>query len=88
MIKGYLDRIVDGNHAVILIEETKQEIILPVSQLPEGCKEKMWLNLKEENGMYTVTAVDEEKTTFESKRSEDLLAQLRARSKGSKFKKN
>lgn len=87
-MKGYLDRIEDEKHAVILIEENNQEIIIPVIDLPEGSKEKTWLRLKEDNGSYRVIAIDEEKTIQESKRSEDLMAQLRARSKGSKFKKN
>lgn len=41
--QGMLDRIEDGDLAVVLIEEIQQEIILPFNNLPEGVQEGMWL---------------------------------------------
>lgn len=36
---GYLDQIVDGKHAVILVESEGMEFVLDVGKLPIGAKE-------------------------------------------------
>lgn len=84
---GVLDRIEDQDLAVILIEEKKKEIILPLDRLPPNSKEGTWFRMSKEDGTYKVLAIDEEKTKQQEIRSADLLAQLRARSTGSKYKK-
>jgi len=86
-MKGMLDRFTDNDLAVILIEEKNQEIIVPVKQLPEGSKENTWFDLKEVNGTIEIVSINDEKTKKEAQKSVDLLTQLRAKSKGSKFKK-
>lgn len=85
-MKGYIDRIVDQKFAVILFDEEKKEITIPVEKLPAGWKENVWVNLVEENGTYRVYSIDEDKTKKEMQKSQDLLAQLRAKSKGSRYR--
>lgn len=86
-MKGYLDRIEDNNLAVILIEEINEEIIIPLDELPEGSTENTWLQLEKTDDSFQVIAIDDEKTEQETETSQDLMAKLRAKSKGSKFKK-
>ena len=86
-MKGYLDRIEDNDLAVILIEDINEEIIIPLDQLPEGSTENTWLQLEKTDDSFQVIAIDDEKTEQETETSQDLMAKLRAKSKGSKFKK-
>jgi len=86
-MKGYLDRIEDNDLAVILIEEINEEIIIPLDELPEGSTENTWLQLEKTDDSFQVIAIDDEKTEQETETSQDLMAKLRAKSKGSKFKK-
>jgi hypothetical protein len=86
-MKGYLDRIDDNKYAVILVEETKKEFVLPKEELPEGSAEKSYFDLTIENDRITSITLDEETTFSEQKKADDLMAKLRSKSKGSKFKK-
>lgn len=45
MVKAVIDRIEDGEHAVLLIGDEEEERILPIGQLPFGAKEGTWLNV-------------------------------------------
>lgn len=87
-MRGMLDRLEDNQLAVILIEEINKEIILPIKHLPKGSEEGTWFHIKEMNGSFEIIAIDDERTKKEIQRSKDLLAKLRTKSKGSKFKKN
>lgn len=86
-MKGFLDRFEDHQLAVVLIEEMNEELIIPIHQLPKGSKENTWFHMKEVNGSFEIIGIDYKKTKEEAKTSKDLIAQLRAKSRGSKFKK-
>lgn len=86
-MKGVLDRW-EGNQAVILIEEEKAELILAKEELPEGSKVHMIFTITKENGEYTIVGIDEQAKQEAKASTSDLLAKLRAKSTGSKFKKN
>ncbi len=43
---GVLDRIEDGNQAVILLEELQQELVVPMYTLPPGSIPNTWLQIK------------------------------------------
>ena len=88
MIKGYLDRIEDNQFAVILVEEIKKEFVIPVVDLPEGSKENSYFEISIENDNITSMKLDEQTTQTEQEKVDDLMTQLRSKSKGSKFKKN
>lgn len=45
MTNGVLDRIEDGDKAVILVEELKRELIIPVRNLPEGSSVNTWFQI-------------------------------------------
>ncbi|WP_067726080.1 DUF3006 domain-containing protein [Oceanobacillus damuensis] len=85
-MKGILDRF-EGDKAVILVEENKTELIVEKSELPPGSKVNTVLLVEENNGEYTILSVDTASTQAEAQKSSDLMAKLRAKSSGSKFKK-
>lgn len=76
---GVLDRIEDGNKAVILVEEINQEILMPIGDLPIGSKEGIWflLKLDEESCHFVVVEIDGEKTKYQMNKSRKLLEKLR-----------
>lgn len=43
---GVLDRIEDGNQAVILLEELQQELVVPMHTLPPDSAPNTWLRIK------------------------------------------
>ncbi|MBP1949823.1 DUF3006 family protein [Virgibacillus litoralis] len=43
---GVLDRIEDGNQAVILLEELQEELVVPLYTLPPGSTPNIWLRIK------------------------------------------
>ncbi|MGP4105809.1 DUF3006 domain-containing protein [Virgibacillus sp. L01] len=86
-MKGILDRFEDTNKAVILMEETKEEVVIPAELLPEGSSENTYFNMEKINDEYQIVSIDEATTQKEAEKSSDLMAKLRAKNKGSKFKK-
>lgn len=86
-MKGILDRIEDGRHAVILVEEEGIELILPANRLPEGSQINSWFTIDTENGQLMM-ALDEELSLAKSEQAEELMARLRKKKKGSRFKRN
>jgi hypothetical protein len=87
MMKGVYDRI-EGNKAVILIEEEKAELIIPVDELPSGSNINTIFSIEKRNGRYQIIAIDPEAASEAKEKTSDLLAKLRAKSTGSKFKKD
>jgi Protein of unknown function (DUF3006) len=87
MMKGVYDR-KEGNKAVILIEEEKAELIIPVDELPSGSTINTIFSVEKRNGSYQIIAIDHEAGSEVKEKTSDLLAKLRAKSSGSKFKKD
>lgn len=57
-LKAVLDRI-EGDQAVLLLENWNKEIILPVEQLPKGSEEKMWFRIEKKENDYYIKDIDE-----------------------------
>jgi predicted O-methyltransferase YrrM len=77
--KAVIDRIVDGQHAVLLVGEDEIERVVPVDQLPPGAVEGAWLQLLIEDGRLVEATLDAEETEGTKQRIDDKMAQLRAR---------
>ncbi|MFC0559762.1 DUF3006 domain-containing protein [Halalkalibacter alkalisediminis] len=88
MIAGVIDRIVDKKHAVILLEDEKKERVISVDHLPEGSKEGSWLLIDIQGEAIKHIQLDEKKTEKKQEQIKNKLTQLRARSTGSRFKRN
>lgn len=88
-MKGVLDRIVDGKHAVILVEELGKEYIIDVDSLPNDSKEGTWFKLKVVNDEIVEMRIDEETQEVMEKKIDDIMSKLRNKNKsGSKFRRN
>lgn len=85
-MKGVIDRF-ENDKAIVLIEKQNDELMIPIDQLPEGCRPNTYLTLKKQAGKVIVQSIDHDKTKQETQKSADLLAKLRNKSSGSKFKK-
>ncbi|GAB4074142.1 hypothetical protein GCM10028778_16450 [Barrientosiimonas marina] len=84
-MKGVLDRF-EEKQAVILMEENNTEIIIDWHSLPAGSDVNTWFDIEQSGEQYHLT-IDPEKTAQEAQTSADLVAELRAKSRGSQFKK-
>lgn len=86
-IKAVLDRIVDGDKAVLLVGEEEEERLVDVADLPDvdgqQVQEGSWL-LIDETGALTY---DSEQTEQRTESMADKLAMLQKRSRPSRFKK-
>lgn len=85
-MKGMLDRIEDDSKAVILMEESGREIVVPVSQLPEGSRLHSWFTITLEEEEVVLIEVDEPLTQAKAAHAQNLMQRLRKRS-GSRFKR-
>jgi hypothetical protein len=77
--KAVVDRIVDGTHAVLLVGEDEEERIIPASDLPEGAKPGIWLQVRFSGDELVEASLDEEETQSVQGRIAAKLAQLRQR---------
>lgn len=86
-IKAVLDRIVDGEKAVLLVGEEEQERIVDVAELPNAdgqpVKEGSWL-IVDETGALTY---DSEESEQRAESMANKLAMLQKRSRPSRFQK-
>lgn len=83
---GFLDRF-EGNMAVILVEEVKEEFTVNKEMLPDGSDVNTYFEIEKKDGNYHIVQIDTTKTTQEKQTTSDLMAKLRAKKTGSKFKK-
>ncbi|HAM80127.1 DUF3006 domain-containing protein [Ornithinibacillus bavariensis] len=84
-MKGVFDRI-EGNNAVILIEEEKAELVVPMNELPYGSKVNTVFSIDKVDEKYHIIGIDQIAEQEAKEKTSNLLAKLRAKSTGSKFK--
>lgn len=88
-MKGYLDRIEDNKHAVILVEELGKEYIIDVARLPNNSKEGTWFHLEIVNDEIVEITIDEAMKEEMEKKISNIMDKLRNKNKtGSKFRRN
>lgn len=83
-MKGYLDRIVDNQYAVILVEKINREFVIKKEMLPKGSAVKSYFDLTIENGQITKIKVNKQATDSAKEEAENLQTILRSRSRSSK----
>lgn len=84
-MKGVLDRF-EEDKAVILIEDHDEELVFDREILPENSHVGTWFDIEKKSGAYNLT-VNSDLTYEKKQQASDLRAKLKAKSKGSKFKK-
>ena len=77
--RASIDRIVDRRHAVLLVGDGPTERIVPVTQLPEGAREGMWLRVRFDGDDLVEAAIDEEYTEEVTERIKGKMDQLKSR---------
>ena len=78
--RAVLDRIVDGEHAVLLIGEDETEQVIPADQLPDSAGEGTWLLItRDQDGRIVAVEVDEDSTAQIQDRIASKLGKLRRR---------
>jgi hypothetical protein len=89
MNKGVLDRIVDREKAIILIEELNKELVVNVSVLPVEPKEGTWFDVTlDKTGTKIEHLVINDQITVEKEREiSQTLSRIRSKSSGSRFKR-
>ncbi|MDG5787144.1 DUF3006 domain-containing protein [Evansella sp. AB-P1] len=80
-IKAVIDRIVDGEHAVLLVGEMEEELLLPVTQLPENANEGTWVKIDLDGDVIHSIQVDQDDTITREERIKSKMERLRQRSK-------
>lgn len=86
-MKGYLDRIEDGEKAVILLEEQGFEIIVPFGELPDGSGVGSWFRISDEDGDFSIQ-LDEAERQRKEQLAGKMTRNLRMKSQGSKYKRD
>jgi hypothetical protein len=82
--KAVVDRIVDGEHAVLLVGEAQAERVVPVSQLPSGAREGSWLRARFEGEVPIEAPLDPEETERARARIAGKLERLRRRGRANR----
>ncbi|WP_096153551.1 MULTISPECIES: DUF3006 domain-containing protein [Bacillus] len=86
-VKGVLDRIVDGKHATILVEDLQKEFVIDVSQLPLGSKEGSHYHLTVFGEEITALTLDSQSEQNSQQKVSSQINRLKSKSKGSRFKR-
>ena len=84
--KAVIDRIVDGQHAVLLVGDDEREIVIPFHLLPSGAKEGDWVKIISDGGEITNIEIDQEESEKVRARVRSKLEQLRKK-KRSNYRK-
>jgi hypothetical protein len=82
--QAVLDRVVDGQHAVLLVGPEEREQIVLVSDLPDDVHPGMWLQVQFEGDQLVEAAVDIQETERVRERIQKKLARLRKRGRKSR----
>ncbi|MFC2949757.1 DUF3006 domain-containing protein [Virgibacillus sediminis] len=77
-VKAVVDRM-EGEYAVILMENDEAEIVVPAADLPEGTRDGVWLDIELENGTLANVAIDYELTEEREQAARDMLERLKAK---------
>lgn len=78
-VPGVIDRIVDQEHAVILVGETGWELVVQASRLPPGAREGDWVLLRFDSGESVSIQYDPDQTLAARDRIQEKLGALKTR---------
>jgi hypothetical protein len=78
---GVLDRMEDGEQAVILIETNNKTIIVSQKTLPVGSQINMWFNIELVNHTYRILSIDDYETEKNHQKSTHLMNKVRKNSR-------
>lgn len=79
MERAVVDRIVDGEHVVLLVGSDEVERIVPRSELPVDVREGLWLRVHFKGDKLVTVVVDEQATAEARQRISSKMDLLRRR---------
>lgn len=74
---GMLDRIVQDQYAVILLEEMNEQIVIPIDSLPMESVEGTWFVVQVLHSFAKIVSIDYDRTKNEKEKSKKLREKLR-----------
>ncbi|HZA24076.1 MAG TPA: DUF3006 domain-containing protein [Dehalococcoidia bacterium] len=77
--KAVVDRIEDGQHAVLLVGGAEAERVAPLAALPDGATEGTWLLVRFEDESLTAAELDLVEEAQTRQRIQEKLQKLRRR---------
>ncbi len=77
--QAVLDRIEDQQHAVLLVGATEEERVVPVGQLPPGCRPGDWLVIETDDRGRFAIQIDPQATEQAANRIRDKMKRLKGR---------
>lgn len=77
--KAVVDRIVDGEHVVLLVGDKEAEHVAPVTELPKDVAEGTWLKVRLVDGALLEVIVDSEESNTARQRVQSKMELLRIR---------
>ncbi|MEC5423121.1 DUF3006 family protein [Virgibacillus sp. C22-A2] len=75
--KAVLDRLENNDQAVILIEEWKEEVIVPISNLPAGSAVNIWFHVEKQDGEIAIVSIDYKTSALEALKVRRLMDKLK-----------
>lgn len=79
MVKAVIDKVEEGETAVILVEKKRLEFKTSVKELPEDAEEGMWLKVDIEDGKLVSVKIDKEETKKRKNRINKKIKKLKKR---------
>lgn len=79
MISAVVDRIVDGEHVVLLVGPEEEEVVVPRAALPAKIREGTWLQVCFVDGQLKKAVIDEKATQEAVQRIASKMDLLRQR---------
>lgn len=85
---GYIDRIEDNKHAVIIVETESKQFVVDADTLPTGVTEGKWVDFKlNQYGEVSEITLNKSKQNKMTTEVNNVMNQLRSKKKESKFKR-
>ena len=82
--QAHIDRIEDGNQAVLIVGDLEYELVVSVDTLPEGVSGGDWLQVEIDNGEIVHAEIDHEAKAEARQRISAKMDQLRSRGRANR----
>lgn len=77
--RAVIDRVEDGELAVLLVGQEQRELVVPVSQLPDGARAGVWLVIETQDDRLVSAALDPGAEAEARERISEKMRRLRSR---------
>lgn len=85
--QAHVDRIEDGNQAVLIVGDLEYELVVPVDELPDGIAGGDWMQIAMEDGKIVEATIDHEAKAAARERISEKMSRLRSRGRANRDRK-